>query len=285
MSQHPVAVQGLVRKLIGYQRAEFDVARRQQERVLYAQIVVVVFAAATAFVKDEVLLYILGVAALIFVLVSQFFQWKARVVRSIAEEIRRTVLVHHGFGIQPTSSDYADLTGRTWCSEAAAAKMEDAQWYATQQPPGYARLAEMLEESVHFSHQILAKSARWTWYRFAILLAVTLCIVLFAIPFSSPSGVLRNVQIACAGLTFLLSAEVIGAAFRYGQAADNARQVASELRRARQANFPADQVTLLLTNYNSAVESAPLFVSGLHARVMGRLNNLFNGQLQGTHTL
>jgi hypothetical protein len=281
MTHHPAALKGLLLKLVGYQRAEFDVASQQQGWVLRTQFLAAVVAAATVFVKDEAWLYVLGILALVFVLASQFFQWKARVVRSIAEEIRRTVMVHHGLGSPLSNSEYVDLTGRSWCTEATASNMEDAQWYATKQPPAYPRMAEMLEESVHFSQQILARSARSTWFRLAFFLAVTLFILLLAIPFSSASSVLRDVQIACAGFTFLLSAEVLGAAFRYAQAAGDARLVASGLRQAREANFPADQVTLLLTNYNSAVESAPLFVPGLHTKVRDRLNKVFSGQKQG----
>lgn len=281
MTNPPTALEGLLLKLVGYQRAEFDVASRQQEWVLRTQFLAAAVATATVFVKDEIWLYVLGILAFVFVLASQFFQWKTRVVRSIAEEIRRTVMVHHGLGSPLSNSEYVDLTGRTWCKEATASKMEDAQWYATKVPPGYPRMAEMLEESVHFSQQILARSARRTWFRFAGFLSVALVTFLLAIPFSSESGVLQNVQIACAGFTFLLSAEVLGAAFRYTGAAADARLVASGLQTARQANFPADQVTLLLTNYNSAVESAPLFVPGLHIKVRDRLNKVFGGQKQG----
>jgi hypothetical protein len=273
---------GHLLKLVGYQRAEFDVASRQQEWVLRTQFLAAVVAVATVFFKEDVWLYVLGILAFVLVLASQYFQWKARVVRNIAEEIRRTVLVHHGLGSPLSKSEYVDLIGRAWCREEDASEMEDAQWYATKQPPGYPRIGEMLEESVHFSQQGLANSALWTWFRLAFFLFVTLILLLLAIPFSSDANsVLRDVQIACAGFTFLLSAEVLGAAFRYTQAAADARLVASGLRQAREANFPEDQVTLLLTNYNSAVESAPLFVPGLYIKVRDRLNKVFSGQRQG----
>jgi hypothetical protein len=50
---HPAALKGLLLKLVGYQRAEFDVASRQQEWVLRTQFLAAVVAAATVFVKDE----------------------------------------------------------------------------------------------------------------------------------------------------------------------------------------------------------------------------------------
>src|SRR4051794_35597261 len=140
MNHRPAVLEGLLLNLLGYQRAEFDIASRQQEWVLRTQMFAALVAIAAAAVKDENWLYVLGVVALIAVLASQFFQWKTRTVRNVAEEMRRTLLIHHGLGIEISEGSFADLIGRASSTKDAAARLEDANWYATSQPPGYARI-------------------------------------------------------------------------------------------------------------------------------------------------
>ena len=88
--------------------------------------------------------------------------------RSAAQAARRGALLLGGFNQPLSPSEIQSLRERFTVTSERARACEKADYYATKEPPGLARLAEMIEELALYSEHLQRKSGH-----------VMLCIVLF----------------------------------------------------------------------------------------------------------
>ncbi|MFA5898217.1 MAG: hypothetical protein WC829_03795 [Hyphomicrobium sp.] len=157
---------------------------------------------------------------------------------------------------------------------------EDENYYASLAQPGHKRLAEMLDEASFFSCHLAAKSARVAWIVFLLILGCVLLILFIAVPFGDNEQVQNAVRIFCAVLTLLVSIDVVGAALEYSTAAHGLSNLRARLESIRARGLPRADLLLVLSDYNSTVEGAPMFVPGLYKVMRDRLNELWARHLE-----
>jgi uncharacterized membrane protein len=257
------------------QRAEFVKAAALQSRILSVQIAIAVLAGATVYVASEVGAYISALATLVAGLVWAWFDRRYKDARSQAERARRATLIMDGLGPFLSPAELVSLEARFSATPQEGAKHEDPAYYAASAPPGPPRLAEMLEETAFWSCQLFRHSANRTWILFAVFTACLLLFLFASIPFVGMQQVLGGVRVACAMLMLLVSADVIGRASAYSKASHDLELIGLRLEKAKATGCKLSDILMILCDYNSAVESAPLFVRGVYEGHRNELNRLW----------
>lgn len=202
----------------------------------------------------------------------------SRNARLVAEQSRRATLLVNGLGYEMGRNEYLLLKRRAALPSADWESAADPDYFATRETPGYPRLAGMLAESVHYSHHLLDESARCTLRTVLLLGAAPLFILLFSLWLSAlPQDLLLTegrvlVTIALA----LISAEYLGKYFAYRNAADALSSLPHRLDEARNQSYPEPRMIAIMGDYNSAVESAPLFVRGLYGKLEPELKRTWD---------
>lgn len=248
--------------LAGYMRAEFRKAALFRKWLLGLQLVAALPAAISVVVPDteKVLIYGLAIAGGVLLLawcIVNYFYVKAR---SAANAARRGALLLGGLDQPLSTSAIQSLRGRFTVDSAEAKKSEDPNYYATDQPPGPARLAEMVEESAMYSQELHRISA---YVMLAILLLfgfIALSVALVSTPYATRDTAYVIVRVFLAALVFVLSSDVLGAFQAHMSAVSEIKDIRNRLMTADRSGYPLPDVLLAMTDYNAAIEGTPEIV-------------------------
>ena len=263
-------------QLVGLQRAEFDKAERLQNWMLGAQIGAAGLSGAGVLLTSGLWTYLAALGALGLAITWIWLWWHHRKTRLQADRARRATLIMEGLGEQISPAGLLDLEAGFTVPREEGQKREDPAYYAALAAPGDQRLAEMLEQSAFFSCHLMRASARSAWKTFLVFLLLGLFLLLMAVPFVGTEQLQGAARVFCALLTLLISAEVIGAALSYGASAEALSNLLPRLDALKAKGFPRADLLLLFSDYNAAVEFAPMFVPGAYKRERDRLNSLWN---------
>jgi hypothetical protein len=257
--------------LIGYMRAEFAKSAKMRVARFVVQMLAAVPAAVSVVIPDDckVTLYVLAIAAVVLLIVWWILNQIYVSARSAAQAARRGALLLGGLNSSLSPSEIDSLRDRFTVSPEVARKYEKADYYATNEPHGSARLAEMIEESALYSEHLQRKSARVMLYILLTFAIVVLGVSLVGIPvFDGDTGLLIA-RVILAIMVFVLSADAIGAFLQHRAAAEEIKQIRNRLKVASRDGYPMPDVLLAFADYNSAVEGCPEsvpFVYGLYRK-------------------
>ena len=253
-----------LQRLMGLGRAEANSASRLQTWIIRIQGALAVLAGATVYVTNDKLAYLGAILTLVLAALWAWVSLRFRARRGPSERARRATLLMTSLGTSLSAHDWRDLFGSFIASAEAGKALEDPNYYATAAGFGPQRLAEAIEESTFWSAHLLRKSANVTWFRFGLAFILALILLLGSLPFTPAENILGGVRVGCALLVLFVSTDVIGAAFSYSEAATLLDRLLTRITAVRAANFPLSDVLLILCDYNSTVEGAPMFVPGLY---------------------
>jgi hypothetical protein len=244
--------------LVGYMRAEFNKAALLRKWLFALQLAAALPAAVSVVVPDteKVLIYALAILAGVLLVAWCVVNYFYLRTRSAANAARRGALLLGGLDQPLSTSEIQSLRGRFTVGSAEAKKCEDPKYYATNEPPGASRLAEMLEESAIYSEELHRISA---YAMFGILIAfgvIALFIALGTTPYVTRDTAFVTVRIFLAVLVFVLSSDVLGAFQAHLSAAKDIKEVRQRLMTADRAGYPMADVLLAMTDYNAAIEGA-----------------------------
>ena len=261
------------KQLVGLQRAEFAKASRLRLHVLGAQLVIASVSVFAVFVVSAVYF-----AALITALASLYwlYNWaEHRRSRAQAERARRATLLMEGLGETVSPTELSDLEASFSVSPEEGAALEDDNYYDTLAAPGRGRLTEMLEHACFFSYNLSKASGRFSVVAFLGAIVATILVVFAIVPFAENELIIGLIRGFCAVLTFLVSIDMLGAAHGYFTAAHDLSKLQARLESIRARGYPLADLLLALCDYNSAVESAPMFVPGVYEANRDRFNELW----------
>jgi hypothetical protein len=264
-------------RLIGLQRAEFSKAQRLGLLVLLTPTGTAALAGAAVFITTPILSYSAAVLAFVLVVVWAFLDWRFRECRSQAERARRATLLMEGLGEQVSKAEVKDLEAAFTVTEEEGAKYIDPNYYSAQAQAGHERLAEMLEESTFWSYHLMRTSAQFAWIMFGGALLFGIILFFAAIPFFQASQLQGAVRVFCALLALLVSTEVFGRALSYSGASMRLGTIRPRLDAVRASGFPRADLLILLCDYNSAVEAAPMVLPGVYKLKRKTLNRIWKG--------
>jgi hypothetical protein len=265
----------VIGEIVGLQRAEFARAASLQGRILYVQIAIALVAIATV-VRNDLVVYIAALATMTGGLVWARADYQYKESRAQAERARRATLLTDGLGGALSAAEVRDLKAHFSVTAEQGRLLEDASYYATHENPGPQRLAEMLEETAFWTFQLLRYSAKRFWLLFTAFLACGLLLLFGSIPFASTQQVLGGVRIACAMLVLLVSTDVLGRALAYSRASHTVDRICLRIKEIKPSGYPRCDLLMILCDYNSAVECAPMPAAGIYEKHRDQLNRLWN---------
>jgi len=243
--------------LVGYQLAEFDKSSRLRVWLFTLQLLIAVPAALSVVIVDETWLYILAIAGAVLLVIW----WVVSVLydksREAAQTARRASLLSGAFSGTFSAYELSELRQRFTVTEAQAKAKENPDYYATQKTPGAHRLAEMLEESAFFTSELQDFSAKvmgGILIGFVVIAGALALVVGIDLDRSSS---INFVRIALSAFVFAMSSDVIGAFVKHMSAAAKTKAIRHRLATLQQNDAPLIDILLVMTDYNSAVESAP----------------------------
>jgi len=252
--------------LVGYLRAEFGKSGRIRVWLFFVQLLAAVPAAVSVVIPDheKVLLYGLAVSGVVLLAGSWVLTRFYVSARSAAQAARRGALLLGGFNQPLSPSEIQSLRERFTVTSERARACEKADYYATKEPPGPARLAEMIEESALYSEHLQRKSGHVMLGIVLFFGLLFLVIALVSIPTIERDTGMVIARVILALMVFVLSADVIGAWRLHRAAAEEIKQIRNRLMVADRAGYPMPDVLLAFVDYNSAVEGCPESVPSIY---------------------
>lgn len=272
---NPLVSQRSCVRLIDSQRQEFNRAASLQGRILWVQITLAILGCVAVFLEEGELTYLVLVLTLIGSVVWAYLSWHYEEARFGAERTRRVTLLAGGLGVPIDPTDMLDLQGELPEGVPVCDTREEASYFHTTQEPGPRRLAEMLEESAFWTAFLMRKCANRAWYGFALFVCVFVLLLLSLLPFVAIRHSLELGRVVSSMLILLISADFFGAAHAYSHTARMMENVTMRLRTNKAAGYPLQDLLLVMGDYNSAVEAAPVISPKLYEAYQDKLNQLW----------
>ena len=263
-------------QLVGLQRAEFAKAARLQKWILRIQRGIAALAAIGVLFEAPLLTYVFAIAALCLGGVWAVVGWQFRASRAQAERARRATLLMQGLDERISDGELRKLKLDFTVTVEQGQGCEDPDYYAAEAAPGLARLSEMLEETSFWSCHLLSASARRSWFACMGFVAVGVILFMLAVLVFEGDRLQGAARLLCVLLTFVVSTEVVGAALSYSGASQALATILPRIEAVRASGNREVDLLMILSDYNSAVEGAPMFWPGLYAKERDRLNRLWS---------
>ncbi len=267
--------------LIGRQKAEFDHAAGLRTWVLRIQVTTAALAAASVFVKDDRLLYLVALVGAFLASTWLYVGRKQSESLAHAERLRRATLIAGGLGIQLDGDELFEMANGGGATDAEAQRRIDPDYFASKLAPGPERLSAMTEESAIWTRALARYAARETWLLFAGMIVITVGLLFSSVLFVKLDDWALVARVFFAMLAVVLSTDFLGAAIAYSEATGEMRQIVERLRRHRSSAHPLERLIVIIGDYNAIVGTMPIFPRGLYGRHQERLNRDYNLYLTG----
>jgi hypothetical protein len=263
-------------KLLGLQRAEFEVAEKSQSMSDRLQFTIFIVSILVIALEQEWVSYAGGVLNVLLALSWQFYAYKGRRSHYIAERARRAVLLSGGLGVNVTGKLYSDILMQFTVSEPEGRKYEDPNYFKAYGPQGYKRLAAMLQESAFWTKHLFDKSAGYYWWAFGIGLIIAVVGLLLMPSVTEGSACFMVAQIFCVLLVWLVTGGVFTRALNYTTAARAVDDVENRLNNAVSGQSLENDLVVILGDYNAIVQDAPTIPTSIYQRNREQLNRLWS---------
>ena len=265
--------------LVGYQRGSFARASFWRNWTLLGQFFVAIPGVLSIFVTDEQFLYLLAIGGILLLIVVVLVDRMYQHHRNAAETARRATLIIEGLDHQPTAEEKTTLMGQMSVNSTVAAAENDRNWFATAEPPGEKRLLEMIEESAYFTRHLHSTSGLFMSAIFVVTLVVLIVGIFASIPTSGTDTLVIIARLALAILVFLLSSGTLVSALGHFSAWNAAKTAQTRANLAKVRESKLADTLMIMVDYNSAVEQAPLVVPLVHRFQSKSLNERWKDYL------
>lgn len=266
--------------LVGYQRASFERAAIWRNWTLVGQLLVAIPGVLSIFVTDEQTLYLLAIGGFVLLMLVAFFNRNYQHHRNGAETARRATLIVEGVDHQFTAEEKNTLLGQMSVSSKTAEQKNDSNWFATKEPASRERLLEIIEESAFFTRYLQSSSALVMAAIFAITVIILIVAIFAIIPTSESETLVVVARLALAILVFLLSSGTLVSALGHFSAWNSAKTIQSRANLAKVRGAGLADTLLIMGDYNSAVEQAPMVVPLVYRWQSNSLNERWNDYLE-----
>jgi len=218
-----------------------------------------------------------GIISVILLVVWLATYRRHLVFRSAGEKARRCHLLADSFGVALSPTDLGQLLQRADADAAALRRYLQNDYYPPSGPVGAARLSLATWESAFFSEALNKKAAesyrRWFWF-VLIVFMFALVVTLRFTPQSDSNPMLDSVAtILLTGGSFAVLAELFLRSELHAHAAADLAPIQIHLDQLYRRAFvtPVD-LLMVLGDYNSTVEAAPMIPKRIYEANRDRLN-------------
>lgn len=267
-------------RLEGFVGAEFGKAEALFRRAAMVQVVVAGLAAASVFDVNPTINAVVAVVALALYGAWAVLDWQYRDARGQAERGRRVLLIADGLGGTVSPGELREVEAGFSVSQSKGKEAQNLYFFASDREFGEARLTELLEESSFYSCRLYRLSATWAWRRFVVAIAMCMLLLITLPSLMQSEQVALYARVVSTVLIFLVGQEVLGTARAYSRAHEALTGMQARVRAIRELDHPLGDLLLLLGDYNSAVEGAPLMAPDVYKRAAPRLDELWRTHLE-----
>lgn len=244
--------------LLTHQRVELDRAQQLQVASLSTQFLVAVVAAGSVFFNDGPTL--LTFAFVGFTLALAWFEIGRRGGRhrTAGNQARRAVLLASGLGQSVSPAQRLRIFDGFALSIRGRRLVREEDYFASRCRPGFQRAAELVEESAYWTGD-LQKTSAGVVAAILVVVGLVLCAAAWrgVVDLTSDAQI-NAARVMIAALVFVLSSDVLGALLGHHQAAHAIAEIFRRIETTAARGYPEADVLLLMSDYNAAVESAPV---------------------------
>jgi len=262
-------------RLHGLFRAELERAKTLMRWARCIQVLLLLAAIATIFIRQAELLYANTAIALFASIAFLATTDRANRSRAVAQRASRTVLLAHALGRPVVGKEYAELHAGFSVSDDAGRDHEAPDYFSTQEPPGFRRLGHMLQELAFWTQHLAAISSQRLWIFFLASALVSLTALLATPYLASQSSAEAVARVVCVVLAFLTSGNVLSGALAFQRAEKLLAQMDERLERALQSAEPDYDVLVARADYSAVVQGIPLIPTNVYQGNRDRLNKLW----------
>ena len=252
--------------LIGFSRDAFDTAQVSQGWSSRIQWFLAGIAVVSVFVPGETAAMTAACISFLGAVTLAWLGLRQQAFRRYGERVRRATLLAKGLGHELSAHEFRSIETDFEGEMDRAAAKADPDYYSSALPAGEERLIENLYESAFWSADLYKHSAKSAWIRFAVMAIAVIFIILTTLPFLSGQLPIILSRIVLVVMTILASREVFGDAVAYSMAHREVGLVMDRLEALRVKTDKTADLMLILGDYNSAVEMAPMPQSGVYQR-------------------
>jgi len=269
-------------ELIAIQLIAYEDAASIQRQLFWLSFSVAIIGIFLIFLTHETTMLSFGFAAFLATIYSAWLTHKLGGIRAFAERVRKATLLCKGLGSKLSDHETRLIKTEFPGKITKVLSRVDQNYYASKADPGPKRLVAMLEQSAFWSQYLLKKSAVRSWFYFIGATLVTIFILLGFLYISkdqSSSAYLNLINVIMAGLTLLISRSFMGNALAYSGAERTVSRILERIQILKKTDDEKKilpDLLMILGDYNSAVESAPLFLPGLYNSNKILLEELWN---------
>ena len=255
-------------EFVGYHRAEYAKASLLRNKLVFVRTIVAAIAMVAIFSTHLQLLYVLGGASMILLVVWWFLNDRYENARRASQAARRAALLVNGLDASFSASEKDQLLNKFTVTAQVAEANQNNSYFASTAPPSMARLANIIEESAYYSEALQAEDAKRI-LRFLLAFGLLLIFSIFVLLLIEPVNIrLTITQTVFALIVFVLSSEVLGSYLRFRGAAALIRDVKLALQGLsdEEANAAPSDVHLIMADYVAAMQEAPETLPGTYER-------------------
>ena len=263
-----------LRELLGLHRAEFALAERYRSRAERVQALIVLVSSLAILLKNDLLTYAGAIINFLLVIAWQVFDYRAKHSHFVAERGRRAVLLAEGLGIDIGAKSYSDLKMQFSSSESEGKKQEDPKYFKEYGPPGYSKIAYMLDESAFWTQHLYSKCASKYWLMFSVLLLLVIVGLLLITVVKDKNA--QIAQILCLLLASLITGDIFNSALRFTVGALAVKDVVNRINASRSSNSLEQELLVIFGDYNAIVQDAPIIPDSIYRKWSKRLNRLWS---------
>lgn len=250
-------------RLLTYQRVGLDRSRRFQDLALIAQLGVAVVAAVSVYSNNNIIMLNFALVGFLLAALWLALAHKQRSHRAAGDQARRVILLASGLGERFSAEQRLRVFDGFSVSIEGRPLVREEDHFASREPPGHRRLAELIEESAYWTRDLQRSSAAWirnVLAGAALLIGCALWTGLLALPTDASVSLAR---VLVAALVFLVSSDLLSSIFAYREAAAAIGVVLQRVETAAARDYPSSDIMLLMSDYNAIVESAPFALPGV----------------------
>jgi hypothetical protein len=205
-------------------------------------------------------LFDLALASLLLAALWLWLARKQRAHRGAGDAARRSVLIASGLGRPLSREQRLRIFDNFSVRLRPGVRVREEDYFSSRSAPGLQRLAEHVQESAYWTRRLQGASATFLYIAIAAIISVAGLFAWQTLPLLDTDAQVDLARIIIALFVFLLSTDIVGAAYGHRDAALALDRILGRAASAEARGYPEPDILLLTADYNATVEGSPVIL-------------------------
>lgn len=269
-----------INRLLSHQRAESNRAEKLQLLMMLTQLLIAIIAAFSVYSNNNKYLFVYAIAGFGLMLFWFYLSQGQLSHRSAGDQARRAVLLMSGLEMEPSAGQQLRISDgfRVAISPEMIRREEDH--FATREAPSNKRLVEMIEESSYWTRDLHSKS----YGVMAVLLFAFVAMVFgaggAAVASLESDNLISLSRVMIAIMVFVISSDALGLLLAYRSSASTIDEIFKRVEAVAARGYGKPDVLLLMSDYNAALERAPITLPWVYKFSRAGLNRRWQAYIE-----